>query len=184
MGSHSGHPADPDRGILCFLDDVARFVRVFHPRNLYAHDALIQHERNMMDERFVDAHDRGDFRRREPRGEIGYGFKVERAVLHVDHAVVETGGFDDPWHAARGKLLETGAERGPSLAHGPAYAVLFHLSPRLSGPFTGRLWATTRYAEGGPKTGRLYSPNLSWPSVQRSDRTMPSARLAASTPTG
>ena len=34
----------------------------------------------MMDEGFVYAHDRGDFRGREPRGEIGYGFEIERAV--------------------------------------------------------------------------------------------------------
>src|SRR5262249_36113999 len=68
-------------------------------------------------------------RGREPRGEIGHGLQTERAVLHVDHAVIEPGGFDDPWHASRSKLLEPGAERGPSLAHGSADAVLLHVSP-------------------------------------------------------
>ena len=86
----------------------------------------------MMDERLVDAHDRRDVRSREPPGEIGYGFQVERAVLHVDHAVIEAGGFDDVRNASRRKLLEPGSERGPTLAYGSVYAVLFHVSLHLS----------------------------------------------------
>ena len=122
----------PDRRILGFAHDGARFFRVLDARDLYAHDALIEHERNVMNERFVDAHDRRDVRGREPPGEIGDRFQIERAVLHVDHAVIEAGGFDDVRNAARRELLQPGSERGASLAHGPAYAVLFHVSPPYS----------------------------------------------------
>ena len=66
------------------------------------------------------------FGRLEPAGEIGDRFEIERAVLQVDHAVVEAGRLDDPRDAARGELLEAGAERRPPFAHGPADAVLFH----------------------------------------------------------
>src|SRR5947207_199881 len=52
-------------------------------------------------------------------------------MLHVDHAIIETGGFDDPRNAARCKLLEPGSERGPSLTHCSSYAVLFHVSPSI-----------------------------------------------------
>src|SRR5262245_44570942 len=58
VGSHPGHPAAPEGRVLGFAHDRARFFRVVHTRDLYAHDALIQHERNMMNERLVDAHDR------------------------------------------------------------------------------------------------------------------------------
>jgi len=40
------------------------------------------------------------------------------------------------------------------------------------------------YAGDGPNTGRLYAPYLSSPSVQRTDSTMPSRRLATSMSTG
>ena len=56
------------------------------------------------------------------------GFEIERAVLHVDHAVVETGGFDDVRHAARRELFQAGTERGSPLTHCPADAVVFHAS--------------------------------------------------------
>src|SRR5262249_13223204 len=39
-------------------------------------------------------------------------------------------------------------------------------------------------AADGPKTGRLYSPNLSVASIQRSSSVMPSRRLLGSTSTG
>src|SRR4030095_10853106 len=54
---HPGHSAMTDRRILGFAHDLARFRGVVHARNLYAHDALIEHERNVMYERFMDAHD-------------------------------------------------------------------------------------------------------------------------------
>src|SRR5215475_174030 len=68
-------------------------------------------------------------RGREPAREIGDGLQIERAMFHVDHAVIEPGQLDDPGHASRGKLLEPGAECGASLTHGSADAVLFHISP-------------------------------------------------------
>ena len=40
------------------LHDRARFVRVVHPGDLDAHDALVQQKRNIMDKRLVDAHNR------------------------------------------------------------------------------------------------------------------------------
>jgi hypothetical protein len=60
-------------------------------------------------------------------GEIGNGFEIERAVFHVDHAIVETEASMIRGMPRAVKLLEPGSERGPPLAHGPAYAVFFHV---------------------------------------------------------
>ena len=53
----TGDPAVPERRILRLLHDRARFVRVVDPRDLDAHDTLVQ-ERNIMEKRLVDTHDR------------------------------------------------------------------------------------------------------------------------------
>src|SRR5262245_13043673 len=79
-----------------------------------------------MDEGFVDTHDGRHVRCREPSGKISDGFQIERAVFQIDHRVIETGRFDDPRHAARGKFLDSGAERGTAFTHSPAYAVFLH----------------------------------------------------------
>ena len=80
--------------------DRARFSGVVDARDLDAHDALVQYARDQMNKRFMDAHDGRHFRGGEPRSQIAYRFEVERAVFHVDHAVVETGGFDDAWNTS------------------------------------------------------------------------------------
>src|SRR4030095_2114378 len=91
--------------------------------------AIHKTRNRLMEKRLVDTHDRGHVRRREPRGKIGNGLQSERAVLHVDHTVIEASGFDDPGHASRGKLPESGAKRRASLPYGTAYAILLHVSP-------------------------------------------------------
>ena len=58
MGPHAGEPAVPERRILGLLHDRTGFFRVVHPGDLDAHDALVQQERNRMDERLGDTDDR------------------------------------------------------------------------------------------------------------------------------
>src|SRR5262249_5296463 len=41
--AHAGHAAVAERRIFRLAYDRARFFRGFHPRDLYAHDALVQH---------------------------------------------------------------------------------------------------------------------------------------------
>src|SRR6266404_1542182 len=79
-----------------------------------------------MRERLVDPHDGRDVRGLKPAREIRDCFHVERAVLVVDRAVIESGRFDDPGNAARSELLEPGAERRASFAYRPPYAVFLH----------------------------------------------------------
>jgi hypothetical protein len=129
VGTHLRDSAVSYRRILGFLDDGARFFRAVDVGDLYSHDALIQHGWNQMNECFMDAHDGRHFRGREPRSEVGDRFQIERAMLHVNHAVVKTGGFDDARNAPRHKLLQSGSERDPPFSYGLTYAVLFHKSP-------------------------------------------------------
>src|SRR5215472_11863561 len=68
----------------------------------------------------------------EPAREIGDRFHVERPVFVVDRAVIKAGRLDDPGNAARGELLEPGAQRRPPFAHRPPYAVFFHGSLQAS----------------------------------------------------
>src|SRR5215831_8989290 len=85
-----------------------------------------------MRERLVYPNDRRDVRGLEPARQIRDRFHVERSVFVVDRAVIETGRLDDPGNAARGELLEPGAQRRPSFAHRPPYAVFFHGSFQAS----------------------------------------------------
>src|SRR6516165_11097369 len=79
-----------------------------------------------MREGLVEPNDGRDVRGLEPARQIRDRFHVERAVFVVDRAVIEAGRLDDPGNAARGELLEPGAQRRPPLAHRPPYAVLSH----------------------------------------------------------
>src|SRR5438270_11957268 len=92
-----------------------------------------------MRERLVDPHDGRDVRGLEPARQIRDRLHVERAVLVVDRAVIEARRLDDPGDAARGELLEPGAERRPSFADRPAYAVFFHGSLQASFIFAHNL---------------------------------------------
>ncbi len=119
----------PIGGIFCLPRDRPCLVGVIEASETPGcrHDPLIPRIAGIRyDEGFVDPHDRRNVGALKPSRKIRDRFQIERAMLVVDHAVIETGGLDDPRHAAGGEFLKPGTKRGPPLAHRSPNAVLFH----------------------------------------------------------